>query len=304
MAAPTQFIGVYSSQNSADGEKSKKKELFFVWQQYQKGLPSFLLQEIDGAFTPCGKLRRADKSTIDLFFKFEPNILAQPISQPDLSSLEEPKARDTLPPLFPPQDLPGQKPQKPLESTKPSKEPPKETPAAPPLQRPQKKEPERPKPVVTGPRGPVTSANFVARAQEKLLRNSFEEAFEKLHMPEERTRALKAIKKIADQKKGIVPEHKHMFRDFSVTMRKEHLPEIALQFASRSVDLAPNDDHAHFNLARIFMILARYDDAIKELNKALELPITEDDGHVYKKLLRHVERERERHREEIRRRFS
>ena len=129
------------------------------------------------------------------------------------------------------------------------------------------------------------SENLLAKAQEKILRASFNDAFKKLRVPEERTRALKTIKKIANQEKGIVPEHKHAFRDFSVSLRKEKLPEVALLFAARSVALGPNDDHAHFNLARILAILERYDDAIDALNHALALPIEEEERKIYKKML-------------------
>ncbi|MBQ9537041.1 MAG: hypothetical protein IJU79_04530 [Desulfovibrionaceae bacterium] len=149
-----------------------------------------------------------------------------------------------------------------------------------------------PKPVDQSEKQRINEA--LARAAEEALRANFAEAIANLSQPTLRNKAIRAIKKIAEQEDGIVPQHKHMFRDFSVSLRKKSLPEIALLFATRNVKLAPEDDHAHFNAARIYAILERFDDAIGELHTALDLEGEAADTAIYQKMLAYVERQKNR----------
>ena len=131
------------------------------------------------------------------------------------------------------------------------------------------------------------------RSAELAMRSSFDHAFNNLDNPTIRNQALRTIKKLAAQEEGVAPEHKHMFRDFSIDLRKKKLPEIALLFASKNVKLAPKDDHAHFNLARIYLILERYNEAINEINKAIATPdVTPEDLNLYCQLLAYAENEK------------
>jgi tetratricopeptide (TPR) repeat protein len=82
--------------------------------------------------------------------------------------------------------------------------------------------------------------------------------------------ALKALLDIADVEEGIVPEHKYMFAEFGINLRKGKLPEAALAHAKRVLSLAPDDSHAHFNIARIYYTLGKLDEAEQHLLTALE----------------------------------
>lgn len=128
-----------------------------------------------------------------------------------------------------------------------------------------------------------------ARQVENDLRNSFEKAMRALGRPRDRKGALAAIGQIAETKNGIGPEHKHMFRDFGVSLRKKSLPELAARYAERVVQLAPNDDHAHFNLARLLGMLGRYSEAEKHIGQAMKLNRGEP---VYGRLLAWLNEER------------
>lgn len=121
------------------------------------------------------------------------------------------------------------------------------------------------------------------------LRNNFDRALRALGRPKDRKGALASLERIAATRKGIQTEHKHMFRDFGVALRKKALPELALACASRAVELSPQDDHARFNMARILGILGRYDDAAAQLGEALRIDPGEK---VYKRLERHLVAER------------
>lgn len=114
------------------------------------------------------------------------------------------------------------------------------------------------------------------------LRDGFNKAIRALNRPRDRKGALAALEALAKTTKGVAPAHKHMFRDFGVTLRKKSLYEPALLCARRVVDLAPDDDHAHFNLARIFHALGMNAEAITHVKKAISLDSREE---VYHKLL-------------------
>lgn len=122
------------------------------------------------------------------------------------------------------------------------------------------------------------------------LRENFDKALRALSRARDKKGALASLARIATTRKGIQLEHKHMFRDFGVALRKKSLHELALQCASRAVELSPNDDHARFNLARLYGILGRYDDARAQLQEAVRIDPSEK---VYERLERHLENERQ-----------
>lgn len=68
-----------------------------------------------------------------------------------------------------------------------------------------------------------------------------------------------------------VPAHKHMFTDFAIKLRKINLQDLALQFATKSTTLSPDDSHAFFNVARLYYELGRYEEAEGFIDKAIEL---------------------------------
>lgn len=68
-----------------------------------------------------------------------------------------------------------------------------------------------------------------------------------------------------------VPAHKHMFTDFAIKLRKINLQDLALQFATKSTTLSPDDSHAFFNVARLYYELGRYEEAEAFIDRAIEL---------------------------------
>lgn len=124
------------------------------------------------------------------------------------------------------------------------------------------------------------------RQIEEDLRTNFNKALRALNRPRDRKGAMIALENILETKSGIVPLHKHMFRDFGVSLRKKSLPELALRSAQRVIELSPEDDHAHFNIARIFAILGLYNEADAHISRALKLDSTQK---IYHKLQNYIE---------------
>lgn len=271
MQPTIKFMGVYSVEAASKGQ-GKQKDLFFVWQVRNNDQLHIHVQEIDKTYRPKSKIYVVDNSTFT-YFTFEPSIVAMP--QARTEEILGPKAFAET--ASDPSEVKADKVKRDdfdedfwrFGKTKQKEEAPKQA-------------------------KPDDKAQEMAQIQvEKVLRNDFDEAIKQLKQPHSRRGALRFIKTIPEQK-NIQPRHKHMLKDFMTTLRKQELPEIALMFATKTVELAPDDDHAHFNLARIFYILERYKDAIAHLHKALELNNEAQDQEIYQKMLRYVENQQRR----------
>ena len=311
----SKFSGVFSF--SADWTESRSKTHYFVWE-----LPdgAFAVQELNAAFQPVAEVERINAKSFFQSFKAEPNILAMPVITPDLSHFEfipsvqqqkqagaaEQHASSKLSAL---QGKPGgstvlitSKKGKLLESVD----------VAPGLA----DQGLIPFPSsVTGTQadagtdadtgtgatavryddGPATTAApkrafdleaaRKAKVVESKLRETFRHTLLRLKRPRERKAALLALEHLAQTKDGIIPAHKHMFRDFGVRLRQNSQPDLALLFSRKVVELAPEDDHAHFNLARILCSLGLYDEAAAHIGTALSMSSGEP---LYFKLLEHI----------------
>ena len=105
---------------------------------------------------------------------------------------------------------------------------------------------------------------------ENFLRSHFDALLLKIQRGDDLPAALSALQELADVAEGIVPEHKFMFAEFGINLRKGRMPEIALSHAKRVLSLAPGDGHAHFNIARIYYALGKLGEAEQHLLAALE----------------------------------
>jgi len=124
---------------------------------------------------------------------------------------------------------------------------------------------------------------------EVLLRARFGTLLLKVRRGDDVPGTLKALRDIAEVEEGIVPEHKFMFAEFGIILRKRKLPEIALAHARRVLALSPGDSHAHFNIARIYHILGKLGDAEQHLLTALEFSPDLEDA---RKFLAYIGKER------------
>lgn len=127
-----------------------------------------------------------------------------------------------------------------------------------------------------------------ARQLENDMRSNFRKALSALVRPRERQGALAALEQLVRLKRGILPEHKHMFRDFGVSLRKKNLINLALESAARVLEFSPDDDHAHFNIARIYALQGAHSKAIAHLERAINL---NGDEPCYHRLLAHIRRD-------------
>ncbi|MFH1913395.1 MAG: hypothetical protein ABIK45_03865 [Pseudomonadota bacterium] len=66
-------------------------------------------------------------------------------------------------------------------------------------------------------------------------------------------------------------EHKHLFNDFGINMRKNKMYEQALQYYLRAEDLVEDDEHLFHNIARCFYEKGDVEGCRKYLRKSLEV---------------------------------
>jgi tetratricopeptide (TPR) repeat protein len=66
-------------------------------------------------------------------------------------------------------------------------------------------------------------------------------------------------------------EHKHLFNEFGINLRKNKMLDQALDYYKRAETLAVRDDNLMFNIARLFFDKKQYQETMEYLQKALAL---------------------------------
>lgn len=86
-----------------------------------------------------------------------------------------------------------------------------------------------------------------------------------------RERARRIFEDLASKDADFQPEHKHMFNDFGISLRKTSFFEEALMHYGRVLELAPDDENVYHNMARIHYEKGDKKKAVQCLEKSLEL---------------------------------
>lgn len=83
-------------------------------------------------------------------------------------------------------------------------------------------------------------------------------------------KARDVFKKIIDLKSAYTPEHKHMFNDFGINLRKNGLYQEALEYYLRAVELDSEDENILFNISRTYFEAGDWENCIKYLTACLK----------------------------------
>ena len=67
------------------------------------------------------------------------------------------------------------------------------------------------------------------------------------------------------------PEHKHMFNDFGINLRKARMYQQAVIYYGRALEMTADDENLHINIARALFETKDLDGCVEHLLKALEL---------------------------------
>lgn len=99
--------------------------------------------------------------------------------------------------------------------------------------------------------------------------------------------ATKVYKKILALPGKVEPDHKYMLSDCAVDMRKVGQHDMALGFYQKALSAVKDDEHMYHNVARIHFERGEVDEAIKNLQKSLEVNPKLMESH---KFLRYIRR--------------
>lgn len=112
------------------------------------------------------------------------------------------------------------------------------------------------------------------------------------YLKQGREEEAKAIfRRLAEMDGEFVPEHKHMFNDFGMGLRKSNLPEEALAQYFKALELSPEDENLFCNIARAYFEQGQEGRATEYLEKALNL---KPDFPVAKLFLQYLSKRRKR----------
>ncbi len=67
------------------------------------------------------------------------------------------------------------------------------------------------------------------------------------------------------------PEHKHLFNEFGINLRKSKLLDQAVEYYGRALEMTTDDENLYYNIARAYFERGDREDCIANLEKALEL---------------------------------
>jgi tetratricopeptide (TPR) repeat protein len=66
-------------------------------------------------------------------------------------------------------------------------------------------------------------------------------------------------------------QHKHLFNDFGINLRKNKMYDQAVEYYSRALELSHRDENLHYNIARAFYEKGQMDKTVRHLDLALQI---------------------------------
>lgn len=70
---------------------------------------------------------------------------------------------------------------------------------------------------------------------------------------------------------AFTPEHKHLFNEFGINLRKSRLLDQAVDYYTRALEITQNDENLYYNIGRAYFERGDVAEAIKHFRKALEI---------------------------------
>lgn len=77
------------------------------------------------------------------------------------------------------------------------------------------------------------------------------------------------------------PEHKHLFNEFGIRLRKSGMFAQAAEYYERALSLHADDENLHTNLARAKLELKDFDGCLEHIFKALEIDPASETAHKF-----------------------
>ncbi|WP_018124316.1 tetratricopeptide repeat protein [Desulfovibrio oxyclinae] len=82
-------------------------------------------------------------------------------------------------------------------------------------------------------------------------------------------RANDIFKRLVTLDAAFSPEHKHLFNEFGINLRKSKLYDQAVDYYTRAVEMTDSDENLHYNMARAFFEKGQAEECKDQLQQAL-----------------------------------
>ena len=92
----------------------------------------------------------------------------------------------------------------------------------------------------------------------------------------ENNRADDIFERLVKLEAAFAPEHKHMFNEFGINLRKARMYDQAVEYYRRALELTAEDENLHINIARAFFELKDLESCIRHLGLALTMAPTHE----------------------------
>jgi tetratricopeptide (TPR) repeat protein len=87
----------------------------------------------------------------------------------------------------------------------------------------------------------------------------------------EATKAQDILGRIVGLEAAFAPEHKHLFNEFGISLRKSRMVDQSIEYYTRALSLSSTDENLHYNAARAFFDKGDLEKCREHLSEALRL---------------------------------
>jgi len=85
------------------------------------------------------------------------------------------------------------------------------------------------------------------------------------------TRANDIFERLVKLDAAFEPEHKHLFNEFGINLRKNKMYEQSVDYYERAIELSANDENLHYNIARAYYEREQFGEAAVHLKMAVDM---------------------------------
>lgn len=103
----------------------------------------------------------------------------------------------------------------------------------------------------------------------------------------EAAKATDIFNRLIDLDAAFEKQHKHLFNDFGISLRKNSMFDEAVSFYSKAVGLTDDDENLYFNMARCQYEKGEHEESLKNAEKCLEI---NPDSSPAQKLVNHLKK--------------
>lgn len=79
------------------------------------------------------------------------------------------------------------------------------------------------------------------------------------------------FKRLVKLEAAFQPEHKHLFNEFGINLRKNKMYDQAIEYYERAIKLQESDENLHYNIARVYFEKKKLDKVVEHLNLSIDM---------------------------------